>query len=270
MNLQAYLDRIGFSGVPRVDAETLKAMQRLHLRTIPYENFDVQLGRPMTLDPQAAFDKLVNRRRGGWCYEMNGLLGAMLREVGFEVTEMAGAVLRGERGPSSHANHLVLRVDLDRPYIADVGFGDALLEAAPLEFGPHHCAGFDFAFEALDDGWLRFHNHPLGGAPYYDFRNEPADREELAAMCRSLSSAPDSVFTQTAFAFRHEPGGVAVLRGRTFNFIRPGEKTTQFIDSADVFANIVRDRFQLDIPEARDLWPAVCARHEELFGALAS
>ena len=268
MNLQAYLDRIGFTGVPRVDAATLKAMQRLHLRAVPYENFDIPLGRPMTLDPQAAFDKIVLRRRGGWCYEMNGLLAAMLREVGFQVTEMAGAVLRGERGAAAHANHLLLRVDLDRPYIADVGFGDALLEAAPLEFGPHHCAGFDFSFEALDDGWLRFHNHPLGGAPYYDFRNEPADREELAAMYRRLSTGPDSVFAQTAFAFRHEPGGVAVLRGRTFNFIRPGEKTTQLIDSADVFSSILRDRFELHIPEARELWPAVCARHEELFGAL--
>ena len=87
-------------------------------------------------------------------------------------------------------------------------------------------------------------------------------------MCRRLSTGPDSVFAQTAFAFRHEPGGVAVLRGRTFNFIRPGEKTTQLIDSADVFSSILRDRFELHIPEARELWPAVCARHEELFGAL--
>lgn len=270
MKLQAYLDRIGFTGVPRVDAPTLKAMQRLHLRAIPYENFDVAMGRPMTLDPQAAFDKLVTGRRGGWCYEMNGLFAAMLREVGFQVTEMAGAVLRGERGPASHANHLVLRVDLDRPYVADVGFGDALLEAAPLEFGPHQCAGFDFSFEALGDGWLRFHNHPMGGAAYYDFRNEPADREELAGMCRWLSTSADSVFTQTVFAFRHEEGGVAVLRGRTINFIRPDEKSLRFIDSADEFATILKDRFELDIPRARELWPAVCARHEELFGTVTA
>ena len=97
-----------------------------------------------------------------------------------------------------------------------------------------------------------------------------ADREELAGMCRWLSTSPDSVFTQTVFAFRHEEGGVAVLRGRTINFIRPGEKSLRFIDSADEFATILKDRFELDIPGARELWPAVCARHDELFGAVTA
>ena len=71
-------------------------------------------------------------------------------------------------------------------------------------------------------------------------------------------------------AFRHEEGGVAVLRGRTINFIRPGEKSLRFIDSADEFATILKDRFELDIPRARELWPAVCARHEELFGTVTA
>lgn len=270
MDVQAYLDRIGFVGAPKVDVETLKTLHRMHLRAIPYENFDVQFRRTMTLDPAAAFEKIVRQRRGGWCYEMNGLLAAALREIGFTVTEMAGAVLRAERGVSSHANHMVLRVDLDRPYIADVGLGDGLLEARPMALGSHHCAGFDFALEQLDDGWLRFHNHPLGGAPYFDFRNEPADREQMAATCRFLSTSPESIFTQTALALRHRPGGVTSLLGRTLNHIQPGRKSTQLIETADEFAAVLRHYFDLDLPEAADLWPAICTKHEELFGAQAA
>jgi N-hydroxyarylamine O-acetyltransferase len=270
MDVQAYFDRIGFSGQPRVDLETLTALHRLHLRAIPYENFDVLLGRPVGLDPQAAFDKLVSQRRGGWCYEMNGLLGAVLEDIGFTVTPMAGAVMRAERGDIALGNHLVLRVDLDRPYIADVGFGDGVLEPIPLTFGAHHCAGYDFSLEDIEGGWLRFHNHQQGGAPYFDFSLEPADPDQLSATCRWLSTSPDSIFVQTALGFRHTPQGVVGLLGRTLRRIRPGEKTSELIGSADEFVAVLKGEFDLDMPEAAALWPAICAKHAELFAEPAS
>ena len=83
MDLDAYLARIGYAGTPRVDLETLGAIHRAHLLAIPYENLDVQLGRPGDVSLRHAFDKLVTARRGGWCYEMNGLLGWALNEIGF-------------------------------------------------------------------------------------------------------------------------------------------------------------------------------------------
>lgn len=265
MDVQAYLDRIGYAGIPRVDLATLRDLHRRHLQAIPYENFDVQLRRPGSLDPQRAYDKIVGGGRGGWCYEMNGLLAAMLREIGFTVTEMAGAVLRSERGESSHGNHLVLRVDLDQPYIADVGFGDGTLEPVPLSAGNYHCAGFDFRIEQLEDGWLRFHNHPQGGAAYFDFQDAPAQRAQLEATSHWLRTSPESIFTQTALAFRHHPGGVRVLLGRTLNQVTPDHKTSKIIETADELVAILREEFSLDLPEAASLWPAICAKHEELF-----
>lgn len=270
MQVQAYLDRIGFAGSPRADLATLQALHRAHLRAIPYENFDVQFGRPMTLDPGAAFEKIVGARRGGWCYEMNGLFAEILREIGFSVTEMAGAVMRGERGQIAHGNHLVLRVDLERPYIADVGFGDGMLEPAPMRDGVHRCEGYEFRLETLADGWLRFHNHTFGGAPYFDFRDQPADPIQLGATCQWLATSPQSVFTQTALAFRHRPGAVVSLLGRTLNKVGPGGKTTHLIGSAEEFVGMLRVEFGLDLSEAASLWPAICAKHEELFGATAS
>src|SRR5579862_4517964 len=133
MDLGAYLDRIGFRDEPRPDLGTLKALHRAHLLAVPYENLDVQFGRALTIEPHAAFDKIVTRRRGGWCYEMNGLLGAALDAVGFKVTRLAGAVMREVVGDAVIGNHLVLLVDLDgQPWIADVGFGDGSLDPFPL------------------------------------------------------------------------------------------------------------------------------------------
>jgi len=266
VDVQAYFDRIGFSGRARPDLATLTALHRGHLRAIPYENLDVQLGRPMTLDPAAAFDKLVTRRRGGWCYEMNGLLGAVLQEIGFSVTRMSGSVARGERDDRPLGNHLVLRVELDQPYIADVGFGDGILEPFPMTFQAHECAGYRFRLENLDGEWLRFHNHANGGAPYFDFTQAPASPDQLNATCRWLSTSPESIFVQTALAFRHTPDGIVSLLGRAHRRIRPDGKETRLLNSAEEFVAVLKRDFDLDVPEAADLWPAIHAKHEELFG----
>ncbi|MDO8378865.1 arylamine N-acetyltransferase [Phenylobacterium sp.] len=266
MDLSAYLARIGYAGTPRVDLPTLHDLHRRHLQAIPYENLDVQLGRPGGVDIEDAYDKIVTRRRGGWCYEMNGLFGWALREIGFDVTRMAGAVGRDERGAISHGNHLVLRVDLDRPYLADVGFGDGMLEPIPLLAGGYSRAGYDFRLEQVDADWWRLHNHALGGAPYFDFTLETAREEALAATCQWLRTAPESVFTQFPIVQRHTRDGLVIILGRTLRRIRPGERTQALIDTADQFVEVLARDFGLDVPEMRSLWPAICAKHEELFG----
>lgn len=268
MDLQAYFDRIGYGGTPRPDLDTLRELHRLHLYAVPYENLDVQLRRPATIDPAAAFEKIVRRGRGGWCYEMNGLLGAALGEIGFKVTRMAGSVARGERDRPL-GNHLILRVDLDRPYIADVGFGDGLREPVPLAVGPIHCAGYDFRMEALEDGWLRFHNHATGGAPFFDFEDRPASPDQLASTCLWLSTSPASIFVQTAICQRHRPDGIDVLLGRVLRDVTPAVKKDRLLGSAEEFVSVLLEVFGLDLPEAATLWPAICAKHDELFAAPA-
>ena len=269
MNLDAYLARIGYAGTPRADLETLRAIHRAHLLAIPYENLDVQLQRPGDVSVQHAFDKLVIRRRGGWCYEMNGLLGWALGEIGFKVTRMAGAVSRTERGEISHGNHLVLRVDLDQPYIADVGFGDGTIEPVALVAGPMTVAGYDFKLEQLDADWWRFHNHALGGAPYFDFTQASASDAALNTTCQWLRSSPDSIFTQFPIVQRHTRDGLVIILGRTLRRIRPGERTQVLIESADAFIAVLTREFDLEVPEMHALWPAICAKHEELFGEKA-
>src|SRR4051812_15166720 len=95
MDVNAYLERIGYHGSHEPTLATLTAIHRAHLLTIPYENFDIHLGRTLSLDLEKTFDKIVRQHRGGWCYEMNGLLAGALHELGFDVTLLASGV-KGE------------------------------------------------------------------------------------------------------------------------------------------------------------------------------
>lgn len=265
MNLDAYLARIGFAGQVRADAATLKAVHRAHVETVPYENLDVQFGTPVTRNPQAAFDKIVTRRRGGWCYEMNGLLGWALGEIGFKVERLAGAVGRDERGDGAVGNHLVLIVQLDEPWLADAGFGDGLIEAMPLTTGafrngPYHCR-----IEPVGDGWLRYHSDPRTGGPTFDFNRDVTDESLLENLCRYLQTSEDSPFVQNAVVQRWTPDRHISIRGRVITRLGAGEKVTETVESADRYVSILRNEFKLDLPDAAVLWPKICARHDEIF-----
>jgi N-hydroxyarylamine O-acetyltransferase len=263
MDLAAYLDRIGHTGPVRPDLATFRALHRAHLLAIPYENLDVQLGRRVTTDPAAAYDKIVRRGRGGWCYEMNGLFAWALDRIGFSVMRIAGAANRALLGDPTIGNHLVLLVDLPGArWVADVGFGDGSI--APFKLAPwrREIEGFPFRLEAMADGWWRFHNHPNGGAKSFDFQVEPADPRLLAGRCDWLQDAPDSGYVLNLIAQRHRAGKILQLRGRVFRELTQTNVESRTLESAgDLVATLKRD-FDLDLPEAADLWPKVAARHE--------
>lgn len=264
MQLSAYLDRIGYSGPVRADLATLKGLHRAHLLAISYENLDVQLGRRVTTDPADAYDKIVRRRRGGWCYEMNGLFGWALDQIGFPVMRMAGAANRELLGDLLIGNHLVLLVDLgaEGRWIADVGFGDGSIDPFPLAEWEQTIEGFPFRLSKLDEHWWRFRNHPHGGAKSFDFQVEAADPALLAGRCDWLQYSPESGFVQNLVAQRFKDGKILQLRGRVLRALTPSTVESRTLDSADELVAALNQDFDLDVPQVADLWPKVVARHE--------
>lgn len=262
LNLNAYFHRIGYRDSPAVNVATLTELHRLHLLAIPYENLDVQLQRSVGLEIDAIFEKLVVQRRGGWCYEMNGLLAWALEEIGFPLTRMAAGVLRETRGDAALGNHLALWVHLGEGYLADVGFGDGALEPLELRTGSFRQGALDFRLEQVEDGWWRFHNHAQGGAPSFDFHLSEGDRALLRRQCEMLQNSPQSPFVQVAVVQRHLPEGLAILRGRVLKLLDGVEWYRREIRDRDDYVDTLRGVFALEPPQPDDLWEKVLLQHE--------
>lgn len=270
MKLAAYFDRIRFEGPARPDLATLKALHRAHQEAVPFENLDVQLQRPVSLDVAPNYRKIVERRRGGWCYEMNCVMGWALREIGFDVTRLSAGVMREQLGDAQLGNHLCLLVKLDRPYLVDVGFGGSLIEPVPLEAGASMHAPYKIVLSETVEGYWRFtetaHTDPFS----FDFRAMPADEALFTTKCQYLQTDPASPFVQNLVVQRRSGDRHVSLRGRVLATTYPTHIDKVLLHSADELVETLRKRFELDVPEAATLWSAICARHEKLFGPSAS
>jgi N-hydroxyarylamine O-acetyltransferase len=279
LSLAAYLQRIGCAGPIEPSFAVLRDVHRAHLLTIPYENLDIHLGRPLSLNIETIYDKIVNRRRGGWCYEMNGLLAWALREIGFEVHLVSGAVNRARAGDLAEGNHLVLLVQLDQPYVADAGFGNAFLEPLPLFDGEHEQHGFRFRLERSPtpnlpqgrsaspseqggEGWI-FHNHAFGGAGY-DFTTTPRRIEDFAERSQWLQTSPESGFVRVSVCHRFTEHGYITLRGLMLETVSPNEVHTRTINDIVDYRDVLCDQFGLVLDSDIDqLWQKARQSHLE-------
>lgn len=254
MDLQAYLARIGIDDSPAVDFETLAKVHEHHLCAIPYENLDVQLEQPLDFDIERIFNKLVNQRRGGWCYEMNGLLGWALTEIGFEVTRMSGAVMRESLGDEQCGNHLLLEVKIDgEAYLADVGLGDGIRTPIPIRSATYTQHGMDYRLEHLTDGFWRLHNNPHSNVKSFDFRHEPADENQLRDKCHWLQTDPQSHFTNLLIAHRFDSDCIHVQVGLLYARLTAAGKTTQILESPTALQAQLSQVFGIDY-DLQDAW----------------
>ena len=198
VDASSYLTRIGYSGPTASTANTLRAIHHAHLLTVPFENLDIALGRKIVVDEDAFVRKVVEQRRGGFCYELNGAFAALLRSLGFQVTLLSARVARDQGGEGPEFDHLTLRVDLAEPWLADVGFGESFLEPLRMKAGAEQ---FDPAgtFRLVDLGErLELEKvEPVGHwKRQYSFTLLPRRLEQFAGMCHYHQSSPDSSFTQ--------------------------------------------------------------------------
>lgn len=268
--LAAYLTRIGHAGPVAPDLATLRSIHVAHIGAIPFENFDTQFGRPPAFGTDS-FEKLVERRRGGWCYEQNGLFARALAAIGFEVTPLAAAVMREQRGDHTMGAHLALKVTIEgADWIADVGFGSAVLTPIPLAQGRHEGGAVPVSLERTGDGYWRLTTHSPVNPMWFDFHDTPADASALARMCAWQGTNQDSVFVQNALARRLTPDTHRAVLGRVYQVTTRDGVTHRTIADAAEYVALLRKELLLDLPEAAEIWPAICARHEALFGEAAA
>lgn len=270
MQLQAYFDRIGYRGAAQPTFPALCDMLRAHVCTVPFENIDVQLGRALTTAPENAYAKIVDGGRGGWCYEQNGLFSWALMEIGFDVTRVAAAVLRHERGSSAHADHLCLLArcpESTQTWLVDVGFGGGMIEPIELTEGGHEQAPFRLGLRRIEGNSWRFWEDLGDGEFSYDFAAEPGDETALSSKCEFLQTDPESGFVLNLVVQLRTSNQHLSLRGRVFQVGTLNGIETELLNSAEQLQATLTDVFDLHVPEITDLWPKITARHEALFGA---
>jgi len=249
MNVEEYLDRLAVPPPPAADEASLRALHRAHLLSVPFENLDIHLGRPIRLEPEALFQKIVRERRGGFCYELNGLFGWLLERLGYAVTRLSGRVYSpsGERGPE--LDHLALRVDLDRPFLCDVGFGEGFLEPLPLE--PGEISGGGRASSRLSrsgEEWL--YERRAGTEPWerqYTFTLLPRRMEEFAPMCVFHQTSPESPFTRRRLCTLATVAGRLTLSEGRLIETRGDERVTTPLQGPEAEAAVLRERFGVSL-----------------------
>jgi N-hydroxyarylamine O-acetyltransferase len=213
----AYLARIAHAGPVAPDAATLRALHRAHLDAVPFENLDIHLGRPIRLDSAAFFRKVIGERRGGFCYELNGLFAELLAFLGFQVSLLSGRVAREAGGFGPAFDHLALLVEAGERWLVDVGFGRSFREPLSLDAPREEEAEGSFYRAAMsDDGW-QVQSRREGGAwaPEYAFTLTSHPLEAFAAMCDHHQTSPDSPFTRRVVCSLPTARGRRTLRGRT-------------------------------------------------------
>lgn len=249
-DLSAYLDRIGLPGqVGDATAETLRALHEAHLAAVPFENVDVRLGRRISLDLGDLQDKMVSRRRGGYCFEQNTLFAAALRSLGFEVTTLEARV----RPPGATAllprTHMTLRVKVgSRSWLADVGFGgDGPLHPVPLDGTVSEQPLARFAV-AVEEGDIHVLRTEADGTwrDLYAFGLRPAHAVDYEVANHYTSTYSRSPFVNMLTVQSTTAQRRIALRGRKLTLRRPEGGEAREME-ADEVVELLRDDLGLDL-----------------------
>ena len=250
-DVDAYLQKINYTGGTTLSADTLEALHHTQFHTIPFENFDIQLGRGVNLEPEALFHKLVHTKRGGYCFELNGLFLSALKALGFSVRALLGRVhITGT--PSGRGHQIELVTIQGRQWIADVGFGgDTPRAPIPLELNqPINRDGqtvrlvnddrFGTMLQALKkDQWINLYSFDLGHVC-------PAD---INYGNHFTSTHPNSLFVSARVAALPINNGVVTLFNRTLKKVVAEKESVHKLEEGQPYLDALKNNFGIELDE---------------------
>jgi N-hydroxyarylamine O-acetyltransferase len=244
VDVDRYLERIGATRPSGTTPADLAALHAAHPRAVPFEDYDIHLGIPLSLDLDALEDKLITRRRGGFCYELNGAFAALLRELGFTVT-LHSAFELTENGPGPEFEHLrlVVRTD-DGPYLADVGNGASWDSPVPLAPGTH---GRTRVHRDGELWWAERRTHAGDWEREWSWTLQPRELAEFLPRCRYQEHDPASHFVQRRLAALAVDGGrISVVNGLFKQTV--GDQQSERMLEPDQERALLANRFGIVLP----------------------
>ena len=219
MDVEKYFERIGLSSEPALSAEFLAALQLAHVTTVPYENLDILLGQPIDLSVDAVYRKGVENRRGGYCFELNALLAALLRDLGFSVRDYLGRFLKGESGIPLR-RHRIIGVMLDGvECILDVGLGQSgpRIPLVLAEGLVQEQFGESYRFERdVELGWVLLQLRGEEWQRLYSFTTEHQYEVDFIEPSFYCERHPESPFNKKEIVALKTIDGRRTIDGRSF------------------------------------------------------
>ncbi|MEI9918372.1 MAG: arylamine N-acetyltransferase [Bacteroidota bacterium] len=248
MDVQRYLSRIKFEGPLSPDLATLKKLHRQHLLHVPFEDLDIHFKRPFDLRQENIFNKVMNNNRGGFCYEVNSLFNELLKEIGFKTKIISGKVIKDTGEPGPEYDHMAIIVELDKHYIADVGFGDLFIEPLELREGIQFDGRHYFIIEKSSDEFvicMSASTHSFENK--YTFTTTEVSVSSFEEPCRDKQVNPDSHFVKNTMCTKiTDTGRITIYNDKFIETI--GDKKTQHTIADDVeMRDLLKKRFDIEI-----------------------
>jgi N-hydroxyarylamine O-acetyltransferase len=256
VNIPAYVERIGYSEPIKPDVQTLRGLHVAHMQTVPFENLDIGRRRPIRLTEEGLWDKIVVQRRGGFCYELNGLFAALLQEIGFCVTHLNARVFNHRDGQLGiDFDHLALLVQAPGEpgrWLVDVGFGDSFNE--PLRFeeqGEQVQGPRSYRLEQLPNGFVTWQKNYDGSRERHYFFDLQPHRfpEEYEAGCLYHQTSPRSSFTRGSIISRATPTGRVSLEDGWLILTENGQRARHPIESKEEYWKLLKQYFDIILQE---------------------
>ncbi len=250
MNLNAYLNRINFTDLIVINQSCLRKVHRAHLFNVPFENLDIHLKNPILLDdPTRIYDKIVNQRRGGFCYEQNGLFALMLQQMGFMVSHIEARVSRPDGGFGIPFDHLALIVELEERWLVDVGFGDSFTEPLRLDssevqtqYGQH--------FRIQHDGNRGVYSRQKDSGSWhdeYEFYLKPRQLTDFTPGCEYHQTSPQSGFTKKGICSLATEYGRKTITPTSLIITANGNRTERELKNEQEYHDLLNKEFGINL-----------------------
>ncbi|WP_420321369.1 arylamine N-acetyltransferase family protein [Flagellimonas sp.] len=249
IDVEKYLERIHFSQSIKIDRDTLSLLQKSHLLSVPFENLDIHYGIPIELDIQRIYHKIMENKRGGFCYELNGLFNSLLNGIGFKSKLVSARTYGKDQQYSPEYDHLALIVHLDNEDIlVDVGFGKFSFEPLPIRLDTIISDTYgDFVFDKYNATHIRINEKTKDkSTPQYIFSKKERELLEFKRRCEFHQKSKDSHFTQKKVISIAKENGRITLNNTQLKISRSGKE--QLIEfEEDEFEYKLKEHFNIEL-----------------------
>ena len=249
MDIQAYLERIQYQKEIKVSKNVLFDLQEAHLRSVPFENLDIHYHKNIELDAESFFTKIVTNKRGGFCYELNGLFHQLLKAIGFDVKMVSGRVCSKDGIYGEEFDHLAIVASINKQlFLVDAGFGKFALNPLEIKIDVPIVDSFGtFQFDRHESNYLCINELQKGQAvPQYIFSIKERELSEFEGMCTYHQQSKESHFTQKKVISIVTPNGRTTLTNNLLK-ITAGEREEEILVEDKQFDFYLKKYFNIEL-----------------------